>query len=376
MKMKRTLSAVVGLAITGMLGVSAQQNPEIAPRAMPVAAGPNDVARFLAGMPVPENSPLAPLMRDPAWQEHAAFFEEQFSKLNLRQLQKLHAWQETYLPESLQPIPVAFYMFSGPDFLYVDQFFPRAAVYVLCGKEGLGPPPDPLRIANLSGALGNLENAMKSSLNTTYFITKDMKIDLHEQNLNGVLPILYAFIARADKSIANVAFGSLNSSGTFEEAGPGKKGGSVPGVRIKYTDNQSGDSQTMYYFTTDISDGGIKATPGFLRFCQRLGVGSSFLKSSSYLMFENGFATIRNFVLEHSNRIVQDDSGIPVAYLDPNKWNLRLFGVYLGPIELFKQHYQPRLQELFQQSNPPPLDFGFGYRWDYKEANLMVAERK
>jgi hypothetical protein len=375
MKMSQTLFAIVAL-ITAVLSVSAQENPEIAPRALPANAGPNDIARFLAGMPVAANSPLAPLMRDPAWQEHAAFFEREFSKVNLRQLQKLHAWQETYLPESLQPVPVAFYMFSGPDFLYVDQFFPKAKVYVLCGKESMGPPLDPLHIANLSGALGNLENAMKSSLNTTYFITRDMKIDLHEQNLNGVLPILYAFIARADKSIANVTFGALSSSGAFEEAAQGKKGGSIPGVRINYTDNQSGDSQTIYYFTTDISDGGIKATPGFLKFCQRLGVGSNFLKSSSYLMFENGFATIRNFILEHSNRILQDDSGIPVAYFTPDKWNLRLFGVYLGPIELFKQHYQPRLQELFAQTNPPPLEFGLGYRWNYKEANLLVAERK
>src|SRR5213075_1230433 len=375
MKTNCTALSII-LGFVSALAVCAQENPEVAPRAIPANTGPNEVARFLAGMPVSENSPLAPLTRDPAWQSHAAFFEEQFSKLTVRQLQKLHAWQETNLPESLQLFPVAFYMFSGPDFLYVDQFFPRAAVYVLCGKEAMGPPPDPSRIANLSGALGNLENAMKSSLNTTYFITKDMKIDLQQQNLNGVLPILYVFIARADKSITNVAFGSLNSSGAFEEAGSGKKGGSVPGVRIKYTDNPSGDSQTLYYFTTDISDGGIKATPGFLKFCQRLGVGFSFLKSSSYLMFENGFATIRNFILEHSNRIVQDDSGIPVAYLDPNKWNLRLFGAYLGPIDLFKQHHQPRLQELFVQSNPPPLEFGFGYRWNYKEANLLIAERK
>ena len=190
-------------ALLECAGGFAQGNPEVAPRAIPVNTGPNDVARFLAGMPVPENSPLAPLMRDPAWQAHAAFFEEQFSKLNLQTTPEIARMATTYLPESLQPIPVVFYMFSGPD-LYVDQFFPTAAVYVLCGKEALGPPPDPLRIANLSGALGNLENAMKSSLNTTYFITKDMKVDLHEQNLNGVLPILYTCIARADKSIANV----------------------------------------------------------------------------------------------------------------------------------------------------------------------------
>jgi len=370
-KDRRTLATFFVISLALPFGAFAQENPAVAPRALPVAAGPNDVARFLAGMPVPENSPLSPLTRDPAWQQHAAFFEEQFTKLNVRQLQKLHAWQETYLPESVQQIPVAFYMFSGPDFLYVDQFFPKAAVYVLCGKESLGPPPDPLRIANLSGALGNLENAMKSSLNTTYFITKDMKVDLHEQNLNGVLPILYAFIARADKSITNVTLGSLSSSGAFEEGAHG-----TSGVRIRYTDSQSGDSQTMYYFTTDISDGGIKSTPGFLKFCQRLGVGSSFLKSCSYLMFENGFGTIRNFILDHSRLVVQDDSGIPIANLDPNKWNVRLFGVYLGPIELFKQHYQPRLRELFAQSNPPPLEFGFGYQWNYKEANLIVAERK
>src|SRR5262245_62585967 len=114
-------------------------------------------------------------------------------------------------------------MFSAPVFLYIDQFFPKAAVYVLCGKEALGPPPDPLRIANLSGALGNLENAMKSSLNTTYFITKDMKVDLQQQNLNGVLPILYVFIARDDKSIKKVTFGSIIGNGAFDEAAPEKE---------------------------------------------------------------------------------------------------------------------------------------------------------
>jgi len=372
----------VAMMLASALSAFAQENPKIAPRAIPVmpvaptAAGPNDIARFLAGMPVPENSPLAPLTRDQAWQAHSAFFEGEFTKLYQRQLQKLHAWEATYLPEVTRPVPVAFYVFSGPDFLYVDQFFPNASVYVLCGKESMGPPPDPLRIPNLSGALGNVENAMKSSLSTTYFITKDMKVDLHQQNLNGVLPILYVFIVRADKSITNVTFGALNSNGAFEQAASGKKGGSIPGARIRYTDNQSGNSQTLYYFATDISDGGIKSTPGFLKFCERLGTGSSFLKSSSYLMFENGFGTIRNFILTHSNRIVQDDSGVPLAYFDPNKWNLRLFGTYLGPIDLFKQHYQPRLRELFQQSIPPPIDFGFGYRWNYKEANLIVADRK
>ncbi len=368
----KTIAEITLSIFAAAFPLYAQQNPETTARVTP---GPNDTARFLAGMPVPPDSPLASLTRDPAWQEHSAFFEKQFTKLNQRQLQKLHAWDDTYLPEATQSIPVAFYMFSGPDFLYIDQFFPKASVYVLCGKESMGPPPDPLRVANLRGALQNLENAMSSALSYSFFITKDMKVDLELQELKGTLPILYVFIARADKSITNVTFGSLSGNGTFQEYAPGKTGGGVPGVRINYTDNQSGNSQTLYYFTTDISDGGIKSNPGFLKFCQHLGVGSSLLKSSSYLLFESDFATIRNFILDHSRLIVQDDAGIPLDYFNRDKWNIRLFGNYIGPIEIFKQHYQPKLQELYEQSNPPPLEFNFGYRWNYKESNLIVAQR-
>jgi len=348
----------------------AQQNPPANNSALP---SPDDTARFLAGMPLPKNSPLAVLATDPAWQDHSAFFENAFAKLNQRQLQKLHAWERNYLPEATQPMPVAFYMFSGPDFLYVDQFFPKASVYVLCGKESMGPPPDPLRITNLAGALHNLEDAMSSSLRFSFFITKDMKVDLQSQELNGTLPILYVFLARADKSITDVTFISLNENGTFHESRAGQ--GGTPGVRIDYIDNHSGDKQTLFYFTTDISDGGIASNPGFLRFCDHFGVGCSFLKSSSYLLFEEGFARIRNFILDHSDTIVQDDAGIPLAYLDRDKWNIRLFGNYIGPIEIFKQHYQPKLRELYEQSNPPPLEFNFGYRWNYKESNLIVAQR-
>jgi hypothetical protein len=334
---------------------------------------PDDTSRFLAGMPVPKNSPLAPLTSDLAWQEHAANFEKAFAKLNLRQLTKLHAWETQYFPEAEQNVPVAYYMFSGPDFLYVDQFFPKADVYILCGKESLGPPPDPLRASNLAAALHNLEEAMHSSLRFSFFITKDMKVDLQSQELKGTIPILYVFLARANKSIKDVTYGSLNESGNFQPSSPGR--GGTPGVRIQYADNHSARQQTLYYFTTDISDGGISATPGFLRFCDHFGVGDSLLKASSYLMFENGFGRIRNFILDHSKVIVQDDAGIPVSYFNRDKWNIRIFGNYTGPIEIFKQHTQAKLAELYQQSAPPPLDFNYGYRWKREESNLIIASR-
>src|SRR5262249_57356113 len=57
------------------------------------------------------------------------------------------------------------------------------------------------------------------------FSACDKDVENRQQNLNGVLPILYVFIARADKSITNVTFGSLNGNGAFrsEERRVGKE---------------------------------------------------------------------------------------------------------------------------------------------------------
>lgn len=365
------------LVVASSLSRAQPEQPPAAQTAAPLnpfTLSPNDMARFLAGMPIPKSSPLAPLTTEPAWQAHSAFFEDAFSNLVRGKLTKFHTWQNQFLAQSKEPVPVVYYMFSGPDFLYVDQFFPNGSVYIMCGKEEIGPAPDPLRIVDLASAFQNLENAMKSALTTTYFITQDMKIDLQEQQLRGVLPILYVFLARADKTIRQVTFLTLERDGTPRESRPGR--GGTPGVRIDYTDNGSGREQTVFYFTTDISDGGIGSNPGFMKFCDRHGLGFSFLKSSSYLMFEDGFARVRNFLLEHSKMIVQDDSGIPLSYFNRDKWNLRFFGTYVGPIDLFKKYYQPKLAELYQLSNPPDFGIGFGYQWDYRKANLMIAERQ
>jgi hypothetical protein len=346
--------------------------PQVLPAA-PAPPPPNDTALFLAGMPVPNDSPLAPLTRDPAWIAHARYYEAQFSKLNKTKFQKLHDWQNAFLPESLEQIPVVYYMFSGPDFLYMDQFYPNASTYIMCGKEAIGPAPDPLHMPNIGGALANLQNATKSSLTATYFVTQDMKVDLQSQELKGTLPILYVFIARAGKTIREVSYGSLDSGGHFRETGPGTHG--TPGVRISYTDNSNGRQQTVFYFTTDISDGGIGSNLAFMRFCDMHGVGASFLKSSSYLMFEEGFNRVREFILNHSHMIVQDDSGIPIRYFD-NRWSVRFFGTYVGPLDIFKQHYQPRLTEIYKTTNPAPFGIGFGYQWDYRKSNLIVAQRQ
>ncbi|MBV9656757.1 MAG: hypothetical protein JO295_01480 [Verrucomicrobia bacterium] len=347
------LAFVCGAALRSSLGASA-----------------DDTARFLAGLPVSAGSDLAPLTSSPAWTAHAAYFNRAWLKLETRQIVPARTWAATNFPNFTQSSAPLFYMFSGPDILYADTLFPNARTVVLCGLEPVGDVPDLARLqpGEIAGALQNLQTTLNSVLSFSFFITKDMRRDFAGGVLKGNLPAIYVLLARLGHPLLKVEPVALDRSGALSAGGPTR------GVRIVYG-AADGGSRTLYYFTTDLSDDGIKSNPGFIKFCAGLGTGHSLLKAASYLMHQNGFNRVREFLLDHSAAILQDDSGVPLRYFAPDKWVVRTAGAYRGPIELFKQHYQADLAQLYQQSQPIPLTFGFGYQWSSSRSTVLLAVR-
>ena len=70
------------------------------------------------------------------------------------------------------------------------------------------------------------------------------------------------------------------------------------------------------------------------------------------------FLVVRDFLLTHSKLILQDDSGIPFRFFEPEKWDIHL---YAKPDD---------------ESKPARLEFGFGYEWKKTHTTLMVARPK
>ena len=330
----------------------------------------NDTARFLAGMTPSADSPLLPLTRDPAWQRHAKFFDAAFAQLEQRQLSKIRAWASANLAA---PKPTMFYMFSGPDFLYADAFYSKATTYVLSALEPPGSVPDLTRLppGGVGAALYDVERSMSSILSFSFFITKHMKVDLREGQLSGTLPILYVFLARSGKTIREVGPVALDDKGGAYFAGENPGRNATRGVRIVFA-GSDGQARTLYYFSTDLSNPSVRAS-GFLKFCATLAPANSLIKSASYLMYAGNFTTVRNFILANSATIIQDDSGIPLAYYNPGKWRFFPFGRYAGPIAEFPGRYQEDYAELFRRAQP--MDFGIGYRWRSHESNLLLSVR-
>jgi hypothetical protein len=222
----------------------------------------------------------------------------------------------------------------------------------------------------LPDTLANLRKSLESVLSWSFFITKEMKTDLNRTQLGGTLPLLYVFLARTGCTIESVGLVSLDRAGNVMDAGKGQ----TAGARIT-TINSAGVSQTVYYFCTDLSDEGIKSKPGFLRFCMSQGRGVSLVKAASYLMHESGFSKVRNFLLDRSDLIIQDDSGIPVRFFDGENWSVRYCGRYTGPIDIFRQHWQADLADAYARIVPSPLSFSFGYQWRPNRSDLIIAAR-
>ena len=331
-------------------------------------APPDAQARFLAGLPV-ESPELEPIAREAAWQEHAVACHRAWIGVEDRQLANLHPWMAATHPAIYRDTAPLFYLFSGPDFLYANALFPEARDYLLCGREPVGQLPDAaaLKPEARAAALTSLRTALNASLSYSFFITADMKKDLVETELSGTLPVLYFFLARTGCRITDAELVQLDAGGQVT-SGKSK----TPGVRIRFIGRQ-GRPQTLWYFTTDLSDWGIQANPGFLAFCRRQGTGNALVKAASYLMHLDSFGRARDFLLGHTRHLIQDDSGIPFRDFPPDRWTLRLHGNYPGPIEIFQQHFQADLDAAFKAGSSGPLPFGFGYQWRPGVSSLIVA---
>ena len=334
----------LAFAFAGLCGSAFGQN----------GASIDETARLLAGLPV--TGALAGFTQDVRWQGHAAAMDKAWKTKEYFQLGPIASWMDAHAGEYYRSSDTMYYMFGGPDFLYAYTFFPNANTYILAGLEPVGQVPDLTQMSPdmLTANLGALRNSMSTLLVTHYFVTEEMKSELNRGNFGGTLPILYVFLARLGCTVLDTAHISSPAEG----------------VRITFS--RGGRSQTLYYFKTDLSGG----NSAFLRWCAAHGSGVSLVKAASYLMHGEGFSGVRNFLLEHSSFIVQDDSGIPLRAFSKG-WALEFYGRFIPHGEKFGKYDQQALAEIYRRNPPPPeLGFAFGYWWQAERGILMLARRK
>ncbi|MDJ0728668.1 MAG: hypothetical protein QNJ33_01625 [Crocosphaera sp.] len=332
-----------------------------------------NTAKILAGIKVDENSKFSEIQATNSWQNHRNFLENSWSQLESQQLSKVRKWSSEHLKAINDTSPSVFYPFSGPDFLYAYSLFPQGKEYVLIGLEPVGTVPDfdQLSPAQSAQKIQEAKNSLFAILKYSFFRTNDMKVDMARQ---GVLPILFLFMGRTNQTILDVEYVGVAKDATVQKY----QEGMVPGVKISFVPEGESTPRTLYYFSTDLSNGGLEKNPEFKTYMQQIKQPVTYLKAASYLMHYGTFSTMRNLVLSQSDNLLQDDSGIPVKSFNTEQWNLTFYGNYTPPRAPFnQQEYQPDLMTIYRSNkNIDKLNFGIGYNFGPNESNLMLANPK
>jgi hypothetical protein len=336
-----------------------------------LAAGPpaaqarlDATARFLAGLPTPSFPGMEGFAHDAAWTQHAVAMDRAWKALEQDRLVPMRAWSDRELKE-LRPSATVFYPFGGPDNLHVQVLHPWAARFVLVGLEPVGAVPELGGLA-IRRDLAHFRATLRTVLQSSFFITKDMERDLKHDHVQGVLPVMLAFLARLGDEVREVDLLDLDAQGR-----PVAAKGRAGAVRIRFRRPGEALDRELWYFKSDLSNGALARDRRLLAFAAGLDQPHTYLKSASYLMHRPAFTTIRTFLLAGSRSVLQDDSGIPQRFFD-GSWKARLYGHYEAPIALFRQYAQPDLAERYRGREVGRLDFGLGYQHKGRNSNLAL----
>ena len=347
----------------------------------------NDFANYIAGLEGDSDSELKELETSTTWQGFKTEMDGVWKTTN----EKLPVMKDWSNAEINQGAGTLFYPFSGPDFLHADAFFPEHENIVMIALEPIGTFPNMVEKSK-SGKDGIYMNGVRKSLNMilgkSFFRTIAMADDFKGE-VDGNLPVLMQFMKRTNHNVMYQEKVALNQDGTLTTDMTNVVDTTYIGNRYYFQREGSDAVRTLTYFAVNLQNTpygsrgglvakGLETRTDLVNYFKKINMKSTYLKSASYLMHRPTFSIIRNIILDESEFLLQDDSGIPVKYFDTNKWNLTFYGNYSFPIPMFAERHQEDLKSIYDKGgdNVKPLPFGIGYKWRKGTSTLMKAEKK
>ncbi len=342
----------------------------------------NALADLMAGI-ADSNSVYGEIQSSSDFKAFSQNFDKRWMNFDSTRLTSLRTFRDNELSKVVKTPATLFYPFSGPDILYAQTFFPEADKYVMIGLEPVGSLPR-FKAENKDSMdiyYSKVNTSLNAILKFSFFRTQSMKNDLKNTEVDGTLHLLILFLKRTGNEFCSARPVTVDSTGAvvYEEsfASLKKKKTNTRGLELKFTDVNK-KPKTLYYFSLNAADGGLKSNPSFVNYLKGMGTVNTYLKGASYLMHKSYFSIIRNVILEQSEQVIQDDSGISFHYFtdSDHKWNYSLYGQYTKPIPMFKEFYQKDLDSLYKQQGAKEIGFGIGYNFKDKNSNLLIATKQ
>ncbi|MFI5203888.1 MAG: hypothetical protein ACHQF2_05275 [Flavobacteriales bacterium] len=336
-----------------------------------------DMSKFIAGIRVEKF--FDDLQSQTYYNEHRKFTDTSWAKTKKNMLEPIGKWCIDKKTTDASDSVLCFYPLSGPDFLFGNTFFPHSNNYVLLGLEPNGSMCDfkELNEAQITRYLSGVRESMAYLNKAGYFVTSHMSGDFNRAQLNGMVHMMLYMMARTNHTIVAVNKISVDSAGNVSVTTEKKlEEPNLAGVRIDFLSPDRKTKKSAYYFRLNVRDKEIKQITGFVPFINAFGKRVSYMKSASCVLTNTDFSVMRNLVLG-SEKVVQDDTGVPYHYFSSDTFDISLYGEYTMTIKDLNWCMQNDLKKAILKSpDNKPLPFRISYNGNYNEGMLLFAKRK
>jgi len=392
MNSKMTVYAGIGICICGILAMIYALNGEsrenTAGNTHAQVNYYNQVAHYIAGIPADGHDAVKKLTATKAYRSYQKSAEGMWSSYQKRNLSKIRTFQERNLIRIQGD--VVFYPFSGPDILNALAFFPGAHTYIMVGMEPPGGFVDVVRLGAKNSAQGliGLRESVRQIMGHNFFHTKIMKRNVGTTALTSVASILQFFIVRSGFEVSHVRNITFSPDGSIIAYQPGRNAAAKKGkaatslrpkaVEIVFHKKGSSEMKKVIYVKANMADSSFYRYSGFISYLLSRSDYITILKAASYLMFRRQFDDVRNIILNRSQVVMQDSSGIPYHFFKDGRWDITFFGTYIRPIRLFAVRHQSDLaNDMKKGRNRQALPFYYGYTSTRPMgAHLIIARKK
>lgn len=374
------------LLLTTTLFSSCQQSaPRNTADVAPVATGGiHDRALLLAGLPVSDAFAAQPkiraLLNRPYYMQHRMKMNVFWRSVETHRISRIVPWREKYIGSKVKN-KTALYPLSGGDILNFSLIYPQAERYVMIAMEKPGDVPDPLALtdAQFKGGLLSLQQMLGNIAQTGYFFSRLMNqyMNPEQYGIHGTMPTVSIFLVRLGHTLESVEKTCVDDAGKLTTKTDGVC--RLPGYRLRFRDGKTGIHKELIYISARIEDSLFSPDIPEGKFFRSLGKSSVMMKAAVYLLHSPRYIKVAQYVLDHADVVIQDDSGLPYRYFEESTWNTELYGAFVGPPPMSGIGFypQPDLVKAFREkAGPLPFEFGYGQVSASRKSGMIVAYKK
>jgi hypothetical protein len=279
------------------------------------------------------------------------------------------------------------YPFGGGDLVTALATFPDATEITTISLEPAGDirPIDhlgPERLAHeLAVHRAHLERLFEKAHSRTDNLEKESQTDLPGELVfdlaalvvHGDEPVsLRYFKLRPDGSVAYITQADVDAQAHH----PAALRDLFRNAELRF---RAGDGpiRVLRHIGFNLDDAHLKADPSLLAHLSAKGKVAAMTKAASHLLWNDHFTSIRGWLIEHTDWMISDSTGIPPRFAEPAGFAQDTYGTFDGPalFGLYDKRDAEDLKRLFKSEPTRELSFRYGYPDQDGHAHLLVTRR-